>query len=450
MHKIFESINLNQYNCDFIDIRIEESLKSEVVFANCELENAIEILSTGAFIRIKHGEKWIYSSITNLDKIEETILHLLKSEGVEAIKDHYQSVIYQGESFMSSDKSMLVFQKLEDKKSIVEPILPILKGDSLIKTSYVAYTDYLLKKYYINSKGKMFSYDKSLSGIMVYYSLKENEDQYSTSYTKTGHYISDYANIAQGLTEDIETAKRFIHAPCIEPGKYSVILSEQAAGIFAHESFGHKSEADFMLGDESMQAEWEIGKKVANEMVSIIDEGDQAFTSGYCPYDDEGNKKQKTYLIKNGILSGRLHSVQTAEELNEEITGNARSINFFYEPIVRMTSTYFDAGKESFESLCKGIQNGFYIEKVNHGSGLSTFTLAINRAWKIENGVISTPVKVNIITGTVFQTLNDIDGLSDQVKIISSAFGGCGKHEQSPLPVSFGGPKIRIKEMMCS
>lgn len=296
----------------------------------------------------------------------------------------------------------------------------------------------------------MFSYDKSLSGIMVYYSLKENEDQYSTSYTKTGHYISDYANIAQGLTEDIETAKRFIHAPCIEPGKYSVILSEQAAGIFAHESFGHKSEADFMLGDESMQAEWEIGKKVANEMVSIIDEGDQAFTSGYCPYDDEGNKKQKTYLIKNGILSGRLHSVQTAEELNEEITGNARSINFFYEPIVRMTSTYFDAGKESFESLCKGIQNGFYIEKVNHGSGLSTFTLAINRAWKIENGVISTPVKVNIITGTVFQTLNDIDGLSDQVKIISSAFGGCGKHEQSPLPVSFGGPKIRIKEMMCS
>lgn len=450
MHKIFESINLNQYNCDFIDIRIEETFKSEVHYTNCELENAIEILSIGAFIRIKHGKKWIYSSITDLSKIEETILNLLKSEGIEPIKEHYQSIIYHGESFMSSDKSMIMLQTLEDKKSIIEPLIPILKAESLIKTSYVAYTDYLIKKYYINSQGKMFSYDKPLSGVMAYYSLKEDEDQYTTRYSKTGHYAKDYADLAEELKNDIEIAKQFIHAPCIEPGKYPVILSEEATGIFAHESFGHKSEADFMLGDETMQAEWEIGKKVATDIVSIVDEGDMSFTSGYCPYDDEGNKKQKTYLIKNGILSGRLHSTQTAEELKEELTGNARSINFFYEPIVRMTSTYFEAGNESFESLCQGLQNGFYIERVNHGSGLSTFTLAINRAWKIENGVISSPVKINIISGTVFQTLNDIDGLSDEMKIISSAFGGCGKNEQSSLPVSYGGPKIRIKEMMCS
>ncbi len=35
-----------------------------------------------------------------------------------------------------------------------------------------------------------------------------------------------------------------------------------------------------------------------------------------------------TYLIQNGKLTGRLHSAATAALLNEEITGNARAINF--------------------------------------------------------------------------------------------------------------------------
>ena len=40
------------------------------------------------------------------------------------------------------------------------------------------------------------------------------------------------------------------------------MLSPTVAGVFAHESFGHKSEADFMLGAETMRREWELGKQV--------------------------------------------------------------------------------------------------------------------------------------------------------------------------------------------
>lgn len=48
----------------------------------------------------------------------------------------------------------------------------------------------------------------------------------------------------------------------VEPGKYPVVLSPEAAGVFAHESFGHKSESDFMLSDEAMRDEWQLGKTV--------------------------------------------------------------------------------------------------------------------------------------------------------------------------------------------
>ena len=96
--------------------------------------------------------------------------------------------------------------------------------------------------------------------------------------------------------------------------------------MFAHESFGHKSESDFMLGDENMKKEWTLGKKVGADILSIYDSGEEE-GSGYVPFDDEGTRTQKTYLIKNGVLTGRLHSAATAADLEEEVTGNARAIN---------------------------------------------------------------------------------------------------------------------------
>ena len=200
-----------------------------------------------------------------------------------------------------------------------------------------------------------------------------------------------------------------------------------------------------MIGDEEMKKEWEIGKKVADTAVSIVDCGIDPLTSGYCPFDDEGNPAHKTYLINKGILTGRLHSTETAKALEEQITGNAQAINFEYEPIVRMTNTYMEKGNLSLDELFKPIEDGYFIKAVTHGSGSSTFTMAVNRAYKIEKGKVTYPVKINVTTGTVFQTLHEIDGISDTVEIKNQVFGGCGKGYQWPLRVSFGGPYIRIK-----
>lgn len=78
--------------------------------------------------------------------------------------------------------------------------------------------------------------------------------------------------------------------------------SPTVAGVFAHESFGHKSESDFMLGSETMRREWELGKQVGWEGLSILDSG-VPNGSGYCPYDDEGTRARDTYLVKNGVLT---------------------------------------------------------------------------------------------------------------------------------------------------
>ena len=113
-----------------------------------------------------------------------------------------------------------------------------------------------------------------------------------------------------------------------------------------------------------------------------------------------------------------------------------------------MTATYIEGGEFDFDELIAPIEKGYFIKHINHGSGMSTFTIAPNVCYEIVNGKLGRPVQISVITGSVFETLGRIDGLTKEVKQLSFITGGCGKMEQYPLPVGFGGPYVRVSEMI--
>lgn len=213
--------------------------------------------------------------------------------------------------------------------------------------------------------------------------------------------------------------------------------------MFTHESFGHKSESDFMLNDKTLQEEWVIGKQVGNEKVSICDNGSMV-NNGFTPYDDEGNPAKETWLIKNGVLTGRLHDSKSASVLGEEITGNARAQSYSCSPMVRMTNTYMESGSDSPEKIISEVKDGLYVYGVNYGTGSSTFTMQPNLCYRIRDGKLCEPVRANVITGSVFSTLFEIDAVGNDLTIFDTYT--CGKNGQS-VPVSAGGPTIRVKKL---
>ncbi len=198
-----------------------------------------------------------------------------------------------------------------------------------------------------------------------------------------------------------------------------------------------------MIGDETMMKAWALGTRVGSPELCILDRGDLE-GNGYVPFDDEGTRARCNPIIKDGILTGRLHSAVTAAALDEELTGNARATSFEFEPIVRMTNTYIGSGSLTRDELFAAVDEGIFIEALNHGSGMSTFTIAPRRAYMIRGGEIAEPVSISVISGNVMETLHNIDGFSDQAESFSFALGGCGKMEQFPLRVGFGGPYIRV------
>lgn len=435
----------------YTDVRIEDVFETLIVVTLGDLEEFKDKRYTAAFIRLYDGRRWFFSATTDLDGIQREIDTLAgMASPAPAIEEDPVVAKFeanQGDHLAFAGNDDVSTISKETKYDLLSGYLPLVQGQDLVVTWTGQYTDRRAVKTFLSSKGADLKFDTQRAGVWISFSLADGEKRFTESFNRGANRLQDLRGLEGEIADRYREAVRFLQAAVdLVPGTYPTVLSPQAAGIFAHESFGHKSEADFMLGDETLQQEWQIGKLVGSPILSIVDDGNE-WGTGYTPFDDEGTQARKTWLIDKGELKGRLHNGTTAAHLSEGLTGNGRAVSFEFEPLVRMTTTYIDKGDLAFDELLAPIKEGILVKTVNHGSGMSTFTLAPSLAYMIRDGKVAEPVRISVVTGNVFTTLGEIDGLTDRVELISSARGGCGKMEQYPLPVGFGGPWVRVKAL---
>ena len=434
----------------YADVRIEDRSRTVIQYQDGNLQEFKTPVEVRAFLRVYDGKLWYYASVTDVAHVQKTLdrLYDAASPNPDIEKDPIVSKLERNRDrkFIFEDHSVRSIP-VEEKQALLQSYLPLLSEDSACAMPIGIYLDRNSVFTFQSSLGADITYDYQTCGLSLRCSMAEGEKKFSAAWQRGCTRFEELKNLTDEIRASMREQAAFMRESVpVVPGKYPVVLSPEAAGVFAHESFGHKSESDFMLSDEAMREEWQLGKAVGSPILSIAECGEYP-GSGYVPYDDEGTKARKNYLIKNGILAGRLHSGQTAAALGENLTGNARAIDCTFEPIVRMTTTYIEPGDQTFEQLIAPIQKGYYIKTISHGSGMSTFTIAPRLAYEIENGHLGKPTQISVITGSVFETLGLIDGLSNELTLLSFVTGGCGKMEQQGLPVGFGGPCVRVSEM---
>ena len=434
----------------YTDVREETVHATTITIENGVLKENKTKKEQGVTIRLYDGRRWYISSTTESGKVQQEIDSLagmaIFCPNIEDDPVVKKYEINQEVQLRYKDCDVSLVPNAW-KLAVAEQYADCLKACEKIPRWKVYYVDNHTRKHIVSSKGCDVTFDTQNCCVAPRYVLMKDEKPFygrKDIYRMKFEELKGHEKELEELTrEDLDYNE---NAVPVEPGEYTCIFSPAVTGVFAHESFGHKSEADFMVGDENMKREWAIGTRVGAELLNIVDTGMEE-GSGYVPFDDEGTRAKKTYLIRDGILSGRLHSAMTAAALKEELTGNARAVSFQFEPIVRMTATYVEPGKSTKEELIAGVKKGIYISDYNHGSGMSTFTIAPNKAYMIRDGHLAEPVKISVITGNVMHTLHEIDGLSAEFELCSFALGGCGKMEQFPLRVGMGGPYMRVNHL---
>lgn len=434
----------------YSDVRIEEVWSTTAGLVLGKLEQFVSRHYRAAFIRVWDGRRWFYASTSEPGAIQAELDSLASmaspSDGIldDPVVRCFERNTGKRILFDSSHvASVPTADKLDKLRASAEP----MEGRSDLSDRRCYYVDNHKRKTFLSSLGADIEFDRQSVILAAVFEMTRGGSRVRETSHVSSQSFHDIGDLVPLLEERLEEASGFVRdSKPVDGGRMPVILSPLAAGIFAHESFGHKSEADFMLGDEAALAEWSIGRTVGSDELSIVDDGTIS-GMGYNAFDDEGTASGRTWLVRDGRLAGRLHSAVTAAALREKPTGNARSVSFEFEPIPRMTTTFILPGKETFDGLVSGIDDGLFVKTVNHGSGLSTFTLAPSMSWRIRDGRLAEPAGVSVITGNVMETLGLIDGLSDGLDLNGPGLGGCGKMEQHPLPVGFGGPYVRVGAM---
>src|SRR5215831_15802062 len=149
-------------------------------------------------------------------------------------------------------------------------------------------------------------------------------------------------------------------------GEMEVVLGPGWPGILLHEAIGHGLEADFNRKGTSAFSGM-LGKRVASDKCTVVDNGTLPSRRGSLNVDDEGNPTHQTVLIEKGTLRGYLQDRLSAKLMKLPLTGNGRRESYAHIPMPRMTNTYMLSGDDSPEDIIRSVKRGVYA--VNFGGG---------------------------------------------------------------------------------
>ncbi len=230
-------------------------------------------------------------------------------------------------------------------------------------------------------------------------------------------------------------------------GEYPLVLAPGSSGILLHEAIGHGMEADFAKAKTTIYTD-RIGKKIAPDFVTIVDDGTVPGMRGSIHRDDEGAESSRTVLVENGIFRTFLHDRISAEHFGLSPTGNGRRESFRHMPIPRMRNTYMLAGPHDPKEIIASVKKGIYAETFTNGQvaiGAGDFTFYIKNGNLIEDGRIGAPIKdVNII-GNGPRVLESVTMVGNDLQLDEGAWT-CGKRGQQ-VPVGLGMPTVAVSSI---
>ena len=303
---------------------------------------------------------------------------------------------------------------------------------------------------FCNSEGVSY-YDYrpmvTLSAVCI---MEENgrfENSHSArAYRKGFEFLSD-DTIDVIAREAVENTSILFKAIKPKGGEMPVVMGSGGSGILLHEAIGHAFEADFNRKNISIFSE-QLNKKICNEHISVVDDGTIPFNRGSINIDDEGTYGQKTYIVKDGILTSYLHDRISASHYGIASTGNGRRESFRNMPIPRMRATYMEAGNVKESDIIASVKNGIFVDKFTNGQvqiGAGDFTFFVKSGYLIENGKLTQPIKDINIIGNGPKALADITMVADNDKIDNGTWT-CGKDGQS-CPVTCGMPSALVSKL---
>ena len=440
---------LKSYRADHLEVHLEESEASALSYRGRELETATRGRDAGGNVRALVNGGWGFVSFNSFDNIEKRIEQAVTQARLAGKGTSDFSPMAQASADIVIDaKHDPRRVSLAEKKALLDEYNQAVWSVAGLQTSTIGYGDSRRRTILLNSEGSVIRQERADVTLRVNaVAAGSGEVQQSGISIGSRGDFDEIRGLHARAKETAERAVALLKAPQAKGGEYTVVLDPVLAGVFVHEAFGHLSEADHIYENPQLKEVMVLGREFGAEHLNIIDDATLGNLRGSYAYDDEGTPGQRVHLIRDGKLTGRLHSRETAAKMGEPPSGNARAISFRHPPIVRMANTFIEPRDVTFDQMIGDIKEGIYARNWYGGTtSMEMFTFSAGEAFMIRNGKVEELIRPVVLSGNVFETLKRIDAIGNDLDMNQG--GGCGKGGQSPLPVSNGSPHIRIQKCL--
>ena len=255
-----------------------------------------------------------------------------------------------------------------------------------------------------------------------------------------------------------EEAVALLHADPCPAGRMTLILDATQAALQVHESCGHPTELDRVLGYEAAFAGTSflmpelLGTfRYGSEKVTITADATAARGLGTFGYDDEGVPAQRTVLIDQGRFTGYLTSRETSSRLGQPSGGTMRAESWNRLPLIRMTNINLEPGTSSLEEMIATTEHGVYLE-TNRSWSIDdrrlNFQFGTQQGWEIRDGRRVRLVRNPLYSGSTPAFWNSCDAVASAAEWQMYGVINCGKGQPGQLMhVGHGAAPCRFRNI---
>ena len=439
---------LGRVDADYCDIRYELMHETEIGFSGRELTllnssstdgHVLRVLKNGglsamSFNRPEDAERAARTAVENAALMARRAAEPVRFAQAEVVQETFRPQLREDPQSVSVDEKLALTRKYNEI-ALVHP---------QVATTYFGCTDVARERYFLSSEGTELREDLVTVQMVGVVTARDGS---LTQRSIFGFGGSDGFHFLRGREADVEAATRvavdLLNAQPVTAGTYRVVLNPNLAGTFTHEAFGHFSEADIIQSNPTVREKMKLGAKLGNDVLNIVDDPTRPNQLGFYKYDDEGVRARPVQLMRNGVLTGRLHSRRTAAEFGEPLTGHCVAEDYRYAPIVRMGCIYIEPGTSSREDLLGQLGDGLYLLNAMGGNTTGeNFTFGAQFGYVVKNGKPGQMVRDINISGDLYQTLQSITAVGDDLKL--REMGGCGKMQMN-IRSCKGAPHILVE-----
>jgi len=442
----------DKHKVDFGDIRIIETRRQTLSVKNGEIGSLNDSVTLGFGVRILCDGAWGFASsdVMTPGEIERvTRLALCIAKASASLKEKKVCLAHEPayQDFWSTPFITDPFSVAAEKKlDLLFAVDKVLRKDARIRSAVSSMLFIREHQWHMTTEGSRIEQVLLSSGAGYLAHAVDKGESQARSYPSThggqtlsmGYELIESLHLLENAERVRGEALALLTAPACPGGSKDLITYGNQLALQIHESVGHASELDRVLGYEesyagsSFATTEKLGKfRYGSPIVNLVADATLPGGLATAGYDDDGVKAQRWHIVKDGILSGYMTNREFCGRIGKNRSwGSCRADGYSNIPITRICNLSLMPGDVKYEDIVKDTKDGVIMENNKSWSidqKRLNFQFGCEIGWLVKNGKRTTMVKNPTYQGITPEFWNSCDAIADDTSWRLWGVANCGK-----------------------